>query len=135
MVCIYCHGDLAVTNSRPQKRRNQTWRRRLCKTCGALFTSVEAIDLSQALVVANGTKLQPFDRDRLFLSLHESLRHRPTALSDARALAETVAAQLIKVSENGLLPATAIRRTALNTLQRFDHAAATHYAAYHLQSR
>ena len=152
MVCIYCRGELSVTNSRPQKSRNQTWRRRLCKACGAAFTSTEGINLTQSLVVtkaadasrvraeagkaaraAAATTLEPFDRDRLFISLYESLRHRTSACSDARGLADTVTAQLISQAENGQLPVRAIIQTALNTLQRFDTAAATHYAAFHLQ--
>ncbi len=140
MVCIYCQGKLAVTNSRPQKSRNQIWRRRLCKVCTAVFTSIEAIDLSQALIVTKGSgstdgarpdNLQPFDRDRLFISLYESLRHRPTAASDARGLADTVTAHIITKSERGMIPARTIIITTVSTLRRFDDAAATHYSAFH----
>lgn len=143
MVCIYCQSDLAVINSRPQKSRNQTWRRRLCKACGATFTSTEAIDLSKALIVAkDGEKgprgrkaqahdLQPFDRDKLFISIYESLRHRQTAASDARGLTDTVTAHIIKKSAHGLVPVRTIIETSLNTMQRFDSAAASHYAAFH----
>lgn len=135
MVCIYCHSDLSVTNSRPQKSRNQTWRRRLCKRCGAVFTSIEAIDLSQALTVVRtapkSDSLQSFDRDRLFISIYESLRHRPSAASDARGLADTVVAQLIAQSEHGSISVKVIVTSTLNTLQRFDKAAASHYAAFH----
>lgn len=144
MRCLYCQEDLSVSNSRPQKSRNQTWRRRRCKACGAVFTSVEAIDLSLALIVAKYAEntpnspsanrkqeLQPFDRDRLFISVYESLRHRPTAASDARGLADTVTAHIIKTSEQGLVPVAHITDTVLNTLRRFDAAAATHYQAFH----
>lgn len=152
MVCIYCQGNLAVSNSRPQKSRNQTWRRRPCKTCGAVFTSTEAIDLSQALTVSTqpiGPRrpatqssaagksvlpdLQPFDRDRLFVSLHASLQHRPSAISDARGLCETITAHITGSAQNGRIDSRTIAQTALNTLQRFDAAAATHYAAFHPQ--
>lgn len=135
MVCTYCSGELAVSNSRPQKSRNQTWRRRLCKRCGAVFTSIEAIDLSQALTVVRAAhkpaQLQPFDRDRLFISIYESLRHRSAAASEARALTDTVLTQLIKQSERGSVTIKLIAETTLNTLQRFDAAAASHYAAFH----
>jgi transcriptional regulator NrdR family protein len=133
MVCTYCGGDLGVTNSRPQKSRNQTWRRRLCKACGAVFTSEEAIDLSQALTVAKNADLQPFDRDRLFVSIYESLRHREQAARDARGLADTVTGYIIAKAEHGCVKARTIADTVLSTLQRFDHAAATHYAAFHTQ--
>lgn len=141
MVCIYCNGELSVTNSRPQKSRNQIWRRRLCKACGAVFTSVEAIDLTQALTVVSGAldaptgkmshSLQAFDRDRLYISIYESVRHRPSAVSDARGLADTVVAHIIKNAEHSRVDVRTITQTILDTLQRFDHAAATHYAAFH----
>ncbi len=146
MECIYCHSDLAVMNSRPQRSRNQTWRRRLCKACGAVFTSIEALDLSLAFKVANSahtataankpntdsrTSLQPFDRDRLFISVYESLRHRPTAASDARGLADTITARLVKQSKQGVISTQALVTAALETLQHFDQAAATYYAAFH----
>lgn len=131
MVCIYCKGHLAVTNSRPQVSRNQTWRRRLCKACGAVFTAVEALDLSQSLAVAQNGRIQAFDRDRLFISLYESLRHRPTAASDARGLADTVVAHIISDTKNGQVGLRTIIEACLSTLQRFDRAAATHYAAFH----
>ena len=133
MVCIYCSSPTSVTNSRPQKSRNQTWRRRLCSSCGAVFTSIEAIDLSQALAVqyTDATKLAPFDRDRLFISLYNSLRHRPAASREARELADTVTAHIILQAEHGRITARTIAESCLNTLQRFDKAAATHYAAFH----
>lgn len=133
MVCIYCKGHLAVTNSRPQVSRNQTWRRRLCKACGAVFTAVEALDLSQSLAVAVSGRMEAFDRDRLFISLYESLRHRPTAASDARGLADTIVAHIITRADNGQVGLRTIANTCLNTLQRFDTAAASHYAAFHRQ--
>jgi len=147
MVCIYCGGELAVSNSRPQKSRNQTWRRRLCKGCGAVFTSIEAIDLSQAITVTTepakaannkttpkspllGT-LQPFDRDKLFISLYKSLQHRPTAASDARGLLDTITAHIIAGAEHSQIGRRTIIDIVMNTLTRFDAAAATHYAAFH----
>ncbi len=143
MICIYCQTDLMVSNSRPQKSRNQTWRRRLCKGCAAVFTTVEAIDLSQSLTLSAGSTgrkgfqnakvdpSQPFSRDRLFISIYESLRHRPTAASDARGLSDTIVALLIKQSDHGSLPVHAVTATTLKVLRRFDQAAATHYAAFH----
>lgn len=131
MVCLYCSNNLNVANSRPQKRRNQTWRRRHCTACGAVFTSIEAIDLAHALVVDSGGQLQAFDRDRLFISLYESLRHRPTAASDARGLADTVTAHIISDAVSGSIAVQTITSAALNTLRRFDQAAASHYAAFH----
>jgi transcriptional regulator NrdR family protein len=137
MVCLYCSQELSVSNSRPQKSRNQVWRRRPCKACGAVFTSIESIDLSKALIVtkpaADGEAptLSAFERDKLFISLYESLRHRPAAASDARGLCDTVIAHIIKNAEHGAISPRTIFSLTLNTLSRFDAAAATHYVAFH----
>lgn len=136
MVCIYCGGDLSVTNSRPQKSRNQVWRRRPCKACGAVFTSIEAIDLSMAISVVTDAKNgsdapEPFNRDKLFISIYKSLQHRPTATEDARGISDTVTTSVIKQLQSGTIARQAIIQTVQNTLQRFDQAAATHYAAFH----
>jgi transcriptional regulator NrdR family protein len=141
MVCLYCSQELAVSNSRPQKSRNQVWRRRLCKACGAVFTSVEAIDLAKALIVSKPAtsgkvaQLQPFERDTLFISIYESLRHRPAAASDARGLCDTVVAHIITNAEHGKIETRTIFSMVLSTLERFDAAAASHYAAFHPQTK
>jgi len=132
MVCIYCRASLSVINSRPQKRSNQTWRRRPCKGCGAIFTSIEAIDLSQAVSVLKNGQLAPFDRDKLFISLHKSLQHRPSAISDARGLSDTITAYIMSSTTHGQIAARTIFESALNTLQLFDKAAASHYEAFHV---
>ena len=140
MVCLYCSQELTVSNSRPQLSRNQVWRRRPCKACGAVFTSIESIDLSKALIVSKpavsgkAPTLSAFERDKLFISLYESLRHRPAAASDARSLCDTVVAHIIKKAENGNISPRTIFSLTLNTLSRFDAAAASHYAVFHPNS-
>ena len=131
MVCIYCHGELSVLNSRPQKVRNQTWRRRKCQNCGALFTSIEAIDLANAISVNHDGEFYAFSRDKLFISLYESCRHRPHAAQDANGLLDTIITQLLPKITKGSLAAAEITRTAHDVLQRFDTAAAVQYAAFH----
>lgn len=79
---------------------------------------------------ANG-KLQPFLRDKLFLSLHKSCQHRPTALTDATALTATIIAQLRGSVHAGILDHRDIIAAALGTLSNFDKAAAVYYEAYH----
>ncbi len=135
MVCIYCHGELSVINSRSQKQRNQTWRRRKCDSCQAVFTSTEAIDLSKALAVKTTDHLHTFSRDTLFISIYESCRHRPTAPSDASGLTETVIKSLTEQAYNGLLPVATIVQTVTSTLEHFDKAAAVQYAAFHPLSK
>ncbi len=132
MVCIYCGGKTHVTNSRAQKRLGGTWRRRACESCKAVFTTLEAPDLTASLRVrlADGT-LEPFERDKLLVSLVQSLGHRSDAVSAASALTDTITAQVLKTAQGAVLSRSSLIETALLCLNRFDAVSATYYAAYH----
>lgn len=131
MVCIYCGSETKVTNSRPQKRVNKVWRRRQCLSCNTVFTSTEAVDLSGSIRVAKQKHLQAFRRDKLLLSIHDSLKHRKTAISDATGLTDTIIAKLYPLMTNSVLQPADITVITLEALKRFDKTAATHYAAFH----
>lgn len=94
---MYCSNDTEVTNSRSKARMPLVWRRRACKACDAQFTTHETPDYTSALVVRglDGNKLYPFSRDKLFLSLYQSLGHRKDALNSSTALTSTVIGRLI----------------------------------------
>lgn len=134
MNCIYCGGDTSVENSRPQKRTNSVWRRRKCKDCRTVFTSNEALDLHGSIVVHSESHVEPFSRDKLFLSIHDSLKHRKSPLSDAKALTDTILKQVLTVITSPSLEKQQITTICHETLQKFDKTAATHYAAFHFHS-
>lgn len=134
MVCIYCAHDTCVTNSRHQRRANNIWRRRKCANCSATFTTTEQADLTQALLVRRTISLEPFQRDKLFLSVYDSLRHRHTATQDATALTATIICMLTPHITNAQIDREYIINTAAEVLEHFDNTAATHYRAFH-QSR
>jgi transcriptional repressor NrdR len=133
MVCIHCGSATQVINSRPQRRSNQVWRRRQCIKCRAVFTTTETTQYDAAWVVRGkaGTLLQPFSRDKLFLSLYESCRHRQTAEGDASALTETVMKKLSAQVVDGVIDSRTVARIAQVALNRFDKAASVHYQVFH----
>ena len=132
MVCVYCEHKTRVVNSREQKRLRQVWRRRTCKHCNALFTTLEAADLSDSHVVYDKKgKPQKFSRDTLFMSIVSSLGHRTTAIADANALCGTIIAKLLQDSASGTLQRSQIISCTHAVLQNFDSVAATYYSAYY----
>lgn len=131
MVCIYCEGNTEVVNSRPQRKNNQVWRRRHCKTCGAIFSTEESIQHELAWQVRHGSRSQPFSRDKLFLSLYKSCEHRKTALGDAKGLTETVMRKLSPLITDGSVSSRDIVQVAQVALNRFDKAASIRYQAFH----
>jgi len=138
MECIYCGGETCVTNSRAKKKLPSVWRRRSCEACVAQFTTLEQPDYSTALSVGrpSTTKLEPFSRDKLFLSLHMALGHRKDALNSATALTQTVLSKLMnkKHIENGVIPVSHIAKETQQVLKRFDNLSANTYKAYHTES-
>lgn len=132
MVCIYCFGPTQVTNSRSQKRTNTVWRRRQCRRCRAIFSSIESGSYATTLVVQKDTShIVPFSRDELFLSIYEACRHRPTATTDASALTDTAISKLVPRNKAGAIERKAIVETVGDILRHFDHAAHVQYTAYH----
>lgn len=131
MVCIYCKSKTKVTNSRSSSQKLATWRRRECLSCSGIVTTREHIDYEQALRVQQMSTLEPFYRDKLFMSLYQSLKHRQTSLQDAKDITDTVMHQLLQMHQNGILTTNTIINTALATLNRFDAPAAVSYKAYH----
>jgi transcriptional regulator NrdR family protein len=132
MVCIYCGSTTRVTNSRRQKQSNQIWRRRLCLSCSAVFTSTESVDYpkSFALEMPDGS-LRPFKKEKLFLSILKSCEHRKTALDDAIALTDTVLTKTLDSGSTSVLPAHQVVKNVHKALLHFDHASAVQFAAYH----
>ena len=131
MVCIYCSSETKVTNSRHQKRLNQVWRRRKCLSCGAIFSTLEGANTSQALSVLKKNGLEPFSRDTLFVSVYDSLRHRKTVLGDATALTSTIISTLTPLATDAVVDRDVIVTITTTVLQRFDKPAASHYQAFH----
>lgn len=132
MVCIYCGSKTQVTNSRLQKRLNHTWRRRECTKCHAVFTTEETVDLGTSVVVRHPQgSVQPFSRDKLFASILRAVGHRKKPIEDAGALTATIIAKLAHSNTKPSMEAPIIAAAALETLRRFDTAAAVQYQAYH----
>lgn len=132
MVCIYCSGKTAVTNSRQTKRLPGTWRRRACIECGSVITTLETIDYPTALSVKNSSGvLSSFVRDRLFLDVYDCLKHRGTAQRDATALTDSIIGKVLAQNKTAIVKRADLVEITVATLKRFDRAAAVQYKAYH----
>lgn len=132
MKCIYCEGKTRVTNSRAQKKSNQTWRRRECQGCGAVFTSVEAIDLPTSLLFnPHQGHSEPFQREKLFVSVYEAVKHRNNAVEAATGLTGTIISKLLAKVENASINRQQVVSVTTEALKNYDRAASVQYQAYH----
>lgn len=132
MVCIYCGSDTGVSNSRLQKKTNSVWRRRLCNECKAVFTTVESVDLPNSVSFNHPDKpLEPFSRDKLFISIFESCRHRKAPQEDASALTGTSLKLLDPYFSDSIVDRQQVIAVVFGVLSRFDKAAASYYQSFH----
>lgn len=132
MVCVQCGTKTQVINTRPQVKLNQQWRRRQCLGCKSTFSTIEVADYGALWAVKTPSKpLTPFNRDKLLLSLHRSIQHRPNALKDASGLVNTVISKLQAIASDGYLTNKQIIQTVQVALNRFDKAGSVHYQAFH----
>lgn len=132
MDCIYCKHKTKVTNSRPQKADYQTWRRRQCLSCHAIITSIESIDLANALRVKkkNGS-YQPFQRDKLFLSIYKAVDHLENPAETAHHLSATILRHIIKADPlSPVVPSETITIYSAKVLKNYNAAASVRYMSF-----
>ncbi len=82
-------------------------------------------------MVKRVSRYEPFLRDKLLLSIYDSLKHRKTAIRDATALTDTVWQKLLPHFSDGAIVLSKIAETTEQILKRFDETAAVHYQAFH----
>ena len=133
MVCIYCGSKTSITNSRHWSRNNATWRRRQCNKCHAIFTTNELAQYDSLWTVYEPDlkALSSFMRDKLFLSVYDSCRHRKDAISDAASLTDTIINKLRDKVSDGSISKSDIRVTTYSIVNRLDVASGVYYKSYH----
>lgn len=131
MTCLYCNGQTRVVNSRLQRRTNSVWRRRQCQECQATVTTIEQVDTRTSLLIDKETGPEAFLRDKLLISVYESLRHRKTAYNDAQGLYNTIWSKVIAGASDGVIKRDQLIKVVILVLRRFDGASAVYYEAYH----
>lgn len=132
MECIYCGNKTQVVNSRPQKADKQTWRRRTCTNCHATVTTIEQVNLADALRIEkrNGS-YEPFNRDKLYLSIYNATNHLDDASTVASHLAATVLRHILKVTPlDPILPSAVLAEYVAIVLKRFNAAASVRYLSF-----
>jgi hypothetical protein len=82
-------------------------------------------------MVRHKTALEPLSRDKLFLSVYESCKHRSSGLADAAGVTKIILSEVVPGATEGVVSRDEIVRTAHKVLKRLDPAAATFYVAYH----
>jgi transcriptional regulator NrdR family protein len=131
MVCIYCGSETNVTNSRLQKRANNIWRRRKCSKCKSIFSTIEKADYSLSFLVekSNGN-LEPFAKEKLYISIYKSLDHMPGSPEKAKFITETTMSKLFSRPIKSKLRSSKVAETVAETLKNYNMASFIKYKSY-----
>ncbi len=132
MICPYCGGNSQVTNSRASRASKSVWRRRRCKLCSTVWTTKEEYDLSTTHRVKDSVlgTLEPFQRDILFMSVYDAVRHRKDQLGDATGLTATIIDKVLSL-KSPILDKKNLILAAQEVLSNFDPTAASVFSATH----
>lgn len=87
--------------------------------------------MTSSLLVDDNGLYEPFQREKLLLSIYDSLRHRKGPVGAATALTATVISKLLGSVDNATLTRSQIVKVTAAVLKNFDHAAYVQYTAFH----
>jgi transcriptional regulator NrdR family protein len=129
MVCILCDSKVTTTNSRYRRASRTTWRRHTCPRCQAVYTTRESVDMAVSYRVRRSDEsLSSFSRDKLYVSIFQSIELRGFGHEDANELTTTVIAS-VQSAHQLIIGVENLRSLVLTVLRRFDNGSALIYAA------
>lgn len=129
MRCPFCgHLETQVKDSRASEDNAAIRRRRHCPECKGRFTTFERVQLRDINVLKNDGAIEPFDRDKLFYSMHLPLRKRPVEREALEKVVNTIVRQL-ETSGDSEVTSKEIGALAMRALGELDHIAYIRYAS------
>lgn len=129
MKCPFCGSeDTHVKDSRPAEDNAAIRRRRACGTCNLRFTTFERVQLRDIVVLKEGDKREPLDREKIARSMTVALRKRPV---DAARVERAVSAIIRRIESSGLaeVPSKEIGELVMSVLEELDHVAYIRFAS------
>lgn len=95
MKCPYCgHLENRVIDSRLNKDKTITRRRRACDACQQRFTTYERIEMTMPMLVKKDGRREPWDRGKVIAGLEKACEKRPVSMADIDAFVDEVEAKL-----------------------------------------
>jgi transcriptional repressor NrdR len=127
--CPYCANvDSQVKDSRPTEDGTAIRRRRICTDCGGRFTTFERVQLRELTVLKKSGKRVPFDRDKLYRSVHTALRKRQADPERVDRMISGIVRQLESQGE-GDIDTSEIGRLVMEGLKNVDEVAYVRFAS------
>ena len=135
MRCPFCaHDGSQVKDSRPTEDGATIRRRRQCESCAARFTTFERIQLRELTVVKSKDRREPFDRDKIHLSVSLACRKRGVEPEQIDQLVSGIQRRL-ETSGETEIHSKRIGEMVMEGLQQLDSVAYIRFASVYKDFR
>ena len=132
MRCPFCSKEeTKVIDSRLAEDGYQIRRRRKCKSCKERFTTFESAEFFIPYIVKNNGNREPFDVNKLRISLVKALEKRPVSTDDQERAINQIIMQLRATGEREV-PSKLVGTLAMNALKELDKVAYIRFASVYL---
>jgi transcriptional repressor NrdR len=133
MKCPYCGQlDNRVIDSRLNKDKTITRRRRHCEACEQRFTTYERIEMMLPMLVKKDGRREAWDRGKMILGLEKACEKRPVSLEDIDGFVDGIERRLQDAGGKELLTSQ-LGEWVIEALPQLDEVAYVRFASVYRQ--
>ena len=133
MKCPYCgHLDSRVIDSRLNKDKTITRRRRACGTCEQRFTTYERLEVMMPMLVKKDGRREPWDRRKVVAGLEKACEKLPVSREDIDRFVDRIERKL-QDSSTKEVSTTIIGEWIIESLPELDEVAYVRFASVYRQ--
>ncbi len=133
MKCPYCdHLDNRVIDSRLNKDKTITRRRRVCSACEKRFTTYERIELTLPMLVKKDGRRESWDRAKITAGLEKACEKLPVSRSDIDGFVDQIERKLQDTGSKEV-PTSQIGEWVMEALPDLDEVAYVRFASVYRQ--
>lgn len=133
MKCPYCGQlDNRVIDSRLNKEKTITRRRRHCDACDQRFTTYERIEMMLPMLVKKDGRREAWDRGKMILGLEKACEKRPVSLEDIDQFVDGIEHRLQDIGGKEL-PTSQLGEWVIEALPQLDEVAYVRFASVYRQ--
>jgi len=130
MKCPYC-GNARTRVIDTTRSTRGVRRRRVCKSCGQRFSTVERAILTTPLVVKRDGRREEFNHEKLLSGLRTACARRPVSADDLERLVDRVENHIRKMGK-AEIPSRVIGDLVIEDLEALDPVSYIRYAIVYL---
>ena len=133
MKCPYCgHLDNRVIDSRINKDKTITRRRRACGACQRRFTTYERIELMLPMLIKKDGRREPWDRSKIVVGLEKACEKLAVSVADIDNFVDAIE-QKLQDYGNKEIPTKQIGEWVMEALPALDEVAYVRFASVYRQ--